>query len=190
MSKYKYYFRKPRSEIVKDIFKILAVSGIVYVAASSPYFVFGLMKTLKKLKKYKKKRVYDAFYNLKRKGYIKITKKNHQIYISLTEKGRKKAGWMQIDELKIKKPKKWDRKWRVVVFDISQLKRTWREAFRGKLKELGLFPIQKSVWVTPFDCKDEINLLKDFFGFSEKEIRLIVAESIDQDDKIKEKFSI
>lgn len=188
MTKYKYYFKKPKSEIVKDILKGLALSGAVYIAATSPYFALNLMKALKYSKKYPKKRVYDTFYRLKREGHIKIRREKGQIYISLTNKGKKKAGWLQIDDLKIKKPKKWDGKWRIVMFDIVELKKTHREAFRGKLKELGFQPMQKSVWVYPYNCKDEIDLLRNFFGLSEDDLRLVVAEKIGKDNELKEAF--
>jgi len=90
MSKYKYYFRKPKSEIVKDILLWLAVSGAVYVAATSPYFIRNLIKVFKKSNKYDKKKIYDTFYMLQKEDCIKIDKQKNQIYISLTEKGRKK----------------------------------------------------------------------------------------------------
>jgi DNA-binding transcriptional regulator PaaX len=94
----------------------------------------------------------------------------------------------QIDSLEIKKPKKWDRKWRLVIFDIAQMKKIYREAFRGKIKELGFYCLQKSVWVYPFDCEAEIELLRDFFGLSQDELRLIVAEKLGEDSKLKEHF--
>lgn len=190
MTKYKYYFRKPKSEIIKDILSWLATIGLVYIGATSPYFVLNLWKSYKRFRKYKRKKIYDAFFNLRRQGCIEIGKINHQIYIKLTEKGKKKAGWLQIDDLKIKRPKKWDGKWRIVIFDIAQLKFVYREAFRGKLKELGFFRLQDSVWVHPFNCRDEIELLKKFFGFSDKELRLIVAENIGKDDWLKKFFKI
>lgn len=188
--KYKYYFKKPRSEIVKDILYWLFVSGAVLIAATSPFFLTNLLKGYKKWRKYPKKKVSDTFYNLKRQGLIEIQIKSQQIYISLTEKGKEKAGWLQIDALKIKKPKRWDGKWRIVIFDISQLKKLYREAFRGKLKELGFYPLQKSVWVYPFDCQAEIELLRDFFGLSEREIRLIVAENIGNDKNLRKFFKV
>jgi DNA-binding transcriptional regulator PaaX len=190
VGKYKYYFRKPKSEIVKDILRYLLVAGMIYVAASSPYFTIRLLREIKKWKKYPRKKLSSAFYRLKKQGCLKIEMKNRQIYISLTEKGRKKAGWLQIDALKIKKSKKWDGKWRIVIFDISQLKKFYREAFRGKLKELGFYPLQKSVWVIPYPCQDEIELLKDFFGLTEKEVRVIVAENIGKDDQLKKFFML
>lgn len=190
MSKYKYYLKKPQSEIAKDIISWLATAGAFYIAASSPYFVLNLMHHLKNARRYEKKQVSNVFYRLKRSGSIKIEKVNHQIYISLTAQGKKKANWLQIDNLQIKKPNKWDGKWRLVMFDIGELKKLYREAFRGKLKELGFVPLQKSVWMHPFDCRDEILLLKDFFGLSEKELRLVIVENLGNDEAFRRKFKI
>jgi DNA-binding transcriptional regulator PaaX len=190
MTKYKYYFRKPTSEITKDILKGLAVAGVVMLAGSSPFFIKTLLKRFKNIGKYERKKVSDTFYRLRKQGCIEVHHKGKQIYISLTQKGRKKAGWLQIDSLKIEKPRRWDGLWRLVIFDISQLKKTYREALRGKLKDLGFKPLQKSVWIHPYQCKDEVDLLRNFFGLSDTELRLIVAKSIGNDFLFKKSFKI
>lgn len=190
LRKYKYYFKKPKSEIVKDFLYWLAVAGAVCIAASSPYFIRNLLKGFQGGKKYAKKKLADTFYNLRREGLVEIIEKKHQIYIRLTKKGKQKVNWMQINDLKIARTKKWDGLWRLVIFDISQLKKIYREAFRGKLKELGFYQLQKSVWVHPFDCRAEIELLKDFFGLSDNEIRLVIAKDIGNDEKLKEFFKL
>ena len=190
IKKYKYYFKKPKSEIAKDILHWLFVAESVAIAATSPYFLVNILKGFKNLKKYPRKKVYDNFYYLRKHGFIEINQKGHQIYIKLTKEGRRKAGLFQVDDLKIKKPKKWDGKWRIIIFDIAQLKKIYREALRGKLKELGFYLLQKSVWVYPFDCRAEIELLRDFFGLSEDEIRLILAEDIGCDKKLKKIFEL
>ena len=190
MTKYKYYFKKPKSEITKDVFKALLISGMICIAATSPYFGTNLIKGFKRLKEYNKKKVYNTFYKLRKNGHIRIKSQKGQIYISLTKKGKNMAGWLQIDNLKIKRPKKWDRKWKLVAFDISQPKAIYREALRGKLKELGFHQLQKSIWIHAFNCKDEINLLIDFFGFSKEEVRLIIADSIGDDRELKELFKV
>lgn len=190
IGKYKYYFKKPKSEIVKDIFGYLLLVGAVYVAASSPYFTIKLLREIKRWRKYPRKKLSSAFYVLKKQGCIKIERRGSQIYIFLTKEGKKKAGWLQIDALKIKKPKKWDRKWRLVIFDISQLKKFFREAFRGKLKELGFYLLQKSIWIIPYDCRNEIEILRDFFGLSKKEVRLIVAEDVENSEELKKIFKL
>lgn len=190
LGKYKYYFRKPRSEIVKDIFYSLAVGGAIALALTSPYFGVNLIKKYPDWRKHSKKKIYDTFYILKKRGFIKMEKKNHQIYIALTEEGKKKAGIFQIDSLEIKKPGKWDKKWRVLIFDIAQLKRVYREALRGKLKSLGFYQLQKSVWAHPFNCQAEVALLKDFFGLTEKEFRFMIVENIGDDKEIKKIFKL
>ena len=190
MTKYKYYLRKPRSEIIKDILLVLATSGLICLAATSPYFGVNLIRGISRWKKYKPRKLTDAFKRLQKRGCIEIEVIRNQIYIRLTKEGRKLAGWMQIDALKIKRPKKWDGNWRLVIFDISQMKKSHREALRGKLKQLGFYPLQKSVWIHPFECRDEIELLRDFFGLSEKEMRLIVARDIGKDDWLKKHFKL
>ncbi len=190
MRKYKYYFKKSKSEIVIDVLGILLLGGMLAIAATSPYFITNIMKGLKRMKKYNNKKVYDTFYNLKKQGLINFHQKDGQIYIFLTEKGKKKAGWMQINDLIIKKPKKWDGKWRVVMFDIAQLKRIYREALRGKLKELGFYFFQKSVWILPYDCKEEIKLLQAFFGLEDSELRLIIAENVGDDKEFRKIFNL
>lgn len=190
ISKYKYYFTKPKSEIGKDIFRWLMIAGAVSIAATSPCFLTNLLQYRRKFRKYPKQKVSDIFYNLRKQGLINILRQNHQIYISLTKEGKKKAGWLQIDNLKIVKPKKWDRKWRMVMFDISQLRKFYRDAFRGKLKELGFCHFQKSIWIHPFCCQSEIDLLRKFFGLSEKELRLVVAEDIGSDRELRKIFNL
>lgn len=190
VKKYKYYFRKPKSEIAKDILKTLIATGFLVIATQSPYFILNLITTFKKWKKYPKKKIYNTFYQFKRRGLIVIEERNRQLYISLTPKGKKMAGIFQIDALKITKPKKWDGKWRILLFDIPEKIRITREAFRGKLRELGFCPLQKSAWIHPYDCEAEVELLKDFFGLSKNELRLIIAQEIEEDRLFQKYFGL
>ena len=92
MGAYAYYFRKPKSEIVKDIFTWLLVGGVIAIAATSPYFVPNLLKAHTKWRKYPSRKVSDTFYQLRKKGLIHFETTNQQIYISLTKEGAKRAG--------------------------------------------------------------------------------------------------
>lgn len=100
------------------------------------------------------------------------------------------AGIFQIDQLNIRKPKKWDRKWRLLLFDISENKRIIRDILRGKLKELGFCPFQESVWIYPYSCDAEMELLKDFFGLSDEEMQLVVADKLENDSFFKNFFNL
>ena len=100
--------------------------------------------------------------------------------IVLTENGKRKALTYQIDEMKIKKVQKWDKKWRIVLFDIPEKKKKIREAIRHHLKNLDFFEYQKSVFVQPYDCKNEIEYIIEFYNIR-KYVRFITADSLDNE---------
>ncbi|OGI22918.1 MAG: hypothetical protein A3E91_01260 [Candidatus Moranbacteria bacterium RIFCSPHIGHO2_12_FULL_40_10] len=188
---------KNKREITKTILKGLLMAGGIAIVSTSPYFATRLIPALikyakykKKQKEFEKKKFYNAFYKLKKQGYVKMEYHGKQIYISLTPEGRKWAGKYQIDDLKIKKPWHWDKKWRVLIFDIKEKQRSKREALRGKLKELGFYQIQKSVWVCPYEFKKEIAILRSFFGLTSDEMTIMEVNSIENDQKIKSFFKI
>ncbi len=186
--------RSNKSSVTVKILKILLLVGAIYIAAGSPYFAFNLSKELRKKKywrgKVDKKKFKDSFYYLKKKGYINFENKNKQIYISLTKKGKKRAGKYQIDDLKIKIPKKWDKKWRLIIFDIPNKQGIKREAFRGKLKEFGFYQLQKSVWIYPYECQKEIKLLREFFGLTSKHLKIVTTDELEDDQFLRRKFKL
>lgn len=180
--------------IIKGIF---IASGIA-IAATSPFFLYRILPKIARYARYKyriasqkdKKKIYNIFYRLKQEGYINVSNVNGQIYISLTKEGKKKAGKYQIDDLKIEKPEKWDKRWRILIFDIKNDEKIKREALRGKIKELGLYQLQKSVWVCPYNFQKEMNLLRLFFGLTKDEMKVIVAFEIEDDQKIRAFFKV
>ena len=190
IQEYAYYFRKPRSEIVKDVLSWLLIGGMIAIAATSPYFVKNILEHSQKLQKYKKKKIVNTFYRLRKEGVIHIEERNHQIFISLTPEGERKAGMFQLNKLGITRSKRWDGTWWVLLFDIPHKKRFIREALRGKLRELGFVQLQKSVWVHAFPCRAEVELLKKFFGLSSQEIRLIVAKDIGETQHLERRFQL
>ncbi|MFH1656884.1 MAG: hypothetical protein ABH919_00215 [bacterium] len=184
-----------QKSLTKQVLEGLLAIGAICVAASSPYFALQapkiIFRELKK-KKYlqeKNNQFNNAFYYMRRKGYLDIQEKNKQIYISLTADGRKKADKYTIDNLEIQKQKHWDGKYRIIIFDIPDATRVKREAFRGKLKELGFHQLQKSVWVHLYDCQKEIKFLRDFFGLTSKELRLITGK-IDDDESLRKVLGV
>lgn len=171
------------------------IMGIFFAGAPiiAPYFAATMLPEIIKLiikNKNEKKKFCSTFSRLKKQGLIKIINRNGQIYISLTKEGKNKAGKYQIDNLAIKRPRKWDGKWRILIFDIEERHRERREALRGKLKQLSLFKLQDSVWVHPFDFQKENELLRSFFGLTKEEMQIIIADKIENDKKIRQFFKL
>lgn len=185
---------KKKDRITAKFLKVLLLSGAIVLAASSPYFFTNFLFSSFYKRSYRnnkeRKKFYNTFYYLRRKGFLEIQTINKQIYVRLSEEGKKYAGDCQIDEMNIQKPASWDQKWRVIIFDVPHKHRIKREALRGKLKELGFAQLQKSVWVHPYECKAEIKILKDFFGLSDKDLQILLVEKIENDYKIRQKYKL
>lgn len=174
----------------KEILKYLLLSGAIYIAASSPYFAFNLIKNIPKLKKLSKRKSVNVFSYLRRRGLIRIKREGHDARIFLTKEGKKQAGKYQVDDLEIERPKKWDKKWRVVIFDIPDKSRLVRDIFRRKLKEFGFYPLQQSVWIIPYPCREEIALLREFLGVSKRRIQALEVTKIENESYFKKIFNL
>lgn len=108
----------------------------------------------------------QSIYRLKRNDYIKwkYNKEKKQVILELTKKGKKYFDNSKLEDITISVPDKWDAKWRFVFFDIPEKRRSFRDVLRSKLKSLGFFQFQKSVWVYPFECEGEVRYLCEYFG--------------------------
>src|SRR3989344_3100838 len=148
----------------KIVLAIVAIGGIVVLAGMAPN-IFAVAKLFDRSKKLKAQQIKYAYYNLKRDGFLKTGKnRSGETELILTDKGRARVLDFDIDLIEIKKPWRWDGKWRVLTYDIPVRFRKAREAFRLKISELGLAPMQKSVWIYPYDCLDEIMFVANYFG--------------------------
>lgn len=127
-----------------------AATGIVIVAAiTSPNLPKILMPILKKRGK---KGFYDLLKKLKEKRVINLSGEE----IKLTNKGKKLLKEIYLLNFKIEKTDKWDGWWRLVSYDVPELYKKSRNIFRRVLEQNGFHQIHKSLWVSPYDCKEEI----------------------------------
>ena len=117
-------------------------------------------------------------WQLEKRGYIARYLKEKQNNIVLTDHGKDKVIKYMIADFKIFIPEKWDKKWRIVVFDIPNEKKTARDILASKLKKLGFIRLQKSIFVFPYDCQKEIDYLREVYEIKPF-VQYIVAESID-----------
>jgi len=100
---------------------------------------------------------------LERQKMIKLCERNGKQIMEITKDGRTKIKRYDFDELTIKEPRRWDGLYRVVSFDIPEKNRVARGALQSKLNKLGFYPFQRSVYVYPYDCQDEIDFISEFF---------------------------
>jgi DNA-binding transcriptional regulator PaaX len=181
---------KGHGETQKKIL-LLLMAGVALGLSGSPIRYFQILKELgKEWQEINRQSLKRAIRNLYRSRLIK-EKQNSDgtITMILTDKGKEKALTYNLDEMTIKKPKQWDGKWRIALFDIPEKLRRIRDVFRDRLRQLEFYEFQKSVFVHPFDCQDEIDYLVEFYN-ARKFIRFIVAESLDNELHLKEYFNL
>ncbi|MDO8569914.1 MAG: hypothetical protein Q7R89_04055 [bacterium] len=169
------------------ILTTVATVGILAIAVLAPNALQVLKPFLKNKKKYNLK----YYLNQKTKklvedGLLKIDIENGKQFLSLTEKGKRELLYYQITE---KKRQKWDGKWRVVIFDVWENTRSKRNLLRNELKDFGFIQLQRSVWIYPYECAEFIELLKTDLSFG-KNIRYMIVESLDHDEKLRKHFNV
>jgi CRISPR-associated endonuclease Cas2 len=89
----------------------------------------------------------------------------------------------------IEKPRKWDKLWRIVIFDIPEKRKAGREALRSKLKQLGFYQLQKSCFIHPFDCKSEIDFISEIYEVSPY-VNIIVAREVEGAKQLRRIFNL
>ncbi len=114
---------------------------------------------------------------------------NGTVTLILSEEGKRRALCYSLDALKIKKPARWDGLWRIVIFDIPEHLKQGRNALALKLKQLGFYPLQKSVFIYPYECKNKIDFIVEIFNLKPY-VRFIIAKKTDIDLDLKNKFRI
>jgi phenylacetic acid degradation operon negative regulatory protein len=107
----------------------------------------------------------------------------------LTKNGKKRAGMLKIlgSSINFKKPKEWDGKWRIVLFDIPEKDRIFRDILREHLYTLNFHKLQHSVFVSPYSFEKSILELVALYS-AEPYVRVITALSIDNEANLKKHF--
>ena len=179
--------------------RIATVALCVFALASIPVFVLGAVamgnavqafKMFKRSDKYSKTQIRSAVNSLKRQKLIEyVCDKNGKTVVRITKKGKTRLRAFAIDTIEIKRQKRWDGKWRLVMFDIPMRFTKGREALRHHLKDLNFFQFQKSAWIFPYPCEDEIIFIANFFGVGNY-VEILTVDNIWKEEKLKKYFHL
>lgn len=169
----------------------MLASGVVLGLSHSPRvhwrILANLPKAWREIERTTLRRLVNEF---KRDRLVDFKEeRNGTISVVLSEKGKKLSLNYDVDALAIKKPDRWDRKWRMVVFDIPEKKKAAREALRKKLLDLEFYQLQRSVWVHPYECGNEIAFISEFFE-TRNYLRYIIADHVDNEAELKLHFKL
>lgn len=169
---------------------LLLLLGGFAIGFSTLYSRRTILRTLSyEWRKIKREGLQKEVKNLYRSKLIQEKKNpDGSFTFVLSDKGRVKALTYHFEGIKIE-TKDWDGKWRVVFFDVPEKYRWGRDSLRKKLREVGFCELQKSVFIFPYHCEDEIDFIIEYYGMR-KYVRYAVIDYIDNDAHLKSNFQL
>lgn len=135
-----------------------------------------------------KQRFRNILNRLKKEKIIEVFHKDDQEIIKLTKFGKSKVPHYLSEEMPEIRQTDWDGKWRMVLFDIPNTKTKTRDAFRRKLQEFGFLQLQKSIFVFPYECAQEIRYLRDLYDI-DLYVKYLVADIIESEIDLVSEFT-
>ncbi len=174
----------------KDILRILAGVGTIGAIFVFPGAALALGSLFLGEKQYGRWQTKQVISQLGKRKYAEIEYLNDgRVRERITKAGLTKALTYELENIRLKIPKKWDGKWRVIIFDIPKKYNRVRDLFRMRIKQLGLYKLQESVYVSPYPCFDEVEFLRELYGVSFT-VEYLLVEKLEDDQYLRVRFEL
>lgn len=109
-------------------------------------------------------------------GYLTRFGQARTFHYQLSPAGERRLAQLSFRLIKFD-PQTWDGQWRVLIFDIPESRRTQRDMVRHLIRQLGMRRLQKSVWVTPADCRTQFEQLRQAYGINQTDMLLLEVKN-------------
>ncbi|MBI2630703.1 hypothetical protein HYW73_00610 [Candidatus Nomurabacteria bacterium] len=184
------YLKRRVGETQRKIL-LLLLAGLALGLTRSPKKHWWILKQIPKEWDKVNRQTLERAVNSLYKSHLVEEKnnKNGTTTLVLSENGKRRALQFNINKIEIKKPKTWDKKWRIIMFDIPEKFRGLRNSLRFHFQEVGLVELQKSVFVFPYPCHNEIEFITELYN-ARKYVRFVVAEKVDNGLHLMKKFDL
>jgi DNA-binding transcriptional regulator PaaX len=161
-----------RSNYSKKILKILANKPAVSVEAikeaENPKVSYALARSIK---------------NMAGGGYVEVISSGRENYLRLTKKGKLKLDTLSLYGSDMPVPQTWDGRWRIIILDLGEERKSEREALRYLLKKANFVCIKNTVWASPYPYEHLFENIKKDLGLS-TELMIIVSDNLDPETKL------
>jgi DNA-binding transcriptional regulator PaaX len=126
-----------------------------------------------------------------RARYIKsgLIAKDSRGYLRTTEKGRRELAAYEMRERAKRGSRRWDSRWRILIFDIPEYRKGLRQQVRRSLVSVGFMRLQDSVWIYPYDCENFVVLLKANLKVG-KDMLYMIVDDLEGDRWIRSAFGL
>lgn len=152
-------------KLTKAVLLAIAAGAVTIAALMAPNALQMFRPFIRSTKRSndERERVRRALARLRARRLIEVEWKGDRAMLKVSELGKRSFRQIEFENLAIEKPDQWDRRWRVVAFDIPERNAKARHALRSKLEQMGFLGMQRSVFVYPHRCRDEVDFLTNFF---------------------------
>ncbi|OGG52995.1 CRISPR-associated endonuclease Cas2 [Candidatus Kaiserbacteria bacterium RIFCSPLOWO2_12_FULL_53_8] len=149
------YRRRQLGPLERDILEDLTLGDVMYaflLSARSTRLFYKLARE-RAAYRYRRKRAIERLIGLE---YIQ----EYGERLSITSGGCNALEQVVGKTFELLRTAAWDRKWRIVVYDIPEKYSVLRDKIRAILKRAGFMKLQNSVWIFPHECKELVQLIK------------------------------
>ncbi len=174
---------------IKCATQLVLVSLLVLGSVPVMVLLPGLSKAFGKFTG-KKSYPNEIVKRLEKEGFVKIRHlSNGKTEVSITQNGYVRVLRYNLGTMQLIHRKKWDKKWRLILFDIPEKRKVIRDALRRKIKELGLLKIQQSAYIYPHECDKEMEFLISYFKIRPL-VKYFTIERFSGDEEYKDRFEL
>jgi DNA-binding transcriptional regulator PaaX len=174
-----------KSQLQKFILTTVQVAGVLAVVVLAGQVITALGKMGFIPRRRQKESIHNARMRLVQRGMLEY----RNGFLRLTKIGAHELKRMERLEFRLQRPRRWDGRWRILIFDIPEYRKTLRDKVRRTLISLGFVRLQDSVWAYPYDCEDFVTLLKADFKIG-KDLLYMIVDTLEYDKKLREKFGL
>ncbi len=177
--------KSKRKNLQYAILQTVAAVGVLSIGLVAPNVIKALSQLGIIPNNRQREYIASSASKLVKRGLLSFDGKKY----CLTPGGERLLRRWRFTDFGLQKPKRWDKKWRVIIFDIPEKKKNVRNYITVLFRQTGFRRLQDSVWVYPYDCEDIITLLKIDFGIGKYLLYLIVDE-LENDKHLREDFGL
>lgn len=179
------------SLVIDELSRALLSAGTAGIVVVAPNAVQALEQPLKKiLGKRKSLDSRKIAYYAKRQELVKVVENSDGSFcVSLSEKGLKRGVAASFETMSIPRQRSWDKRWRIVLYDIPEQHVASRRFLLEKLKTLNFYMLQRSMWVYPYPCLEQIELIKHVLPEIAPHVVLLETDKIDKHNQLVKHFA-
>ncbi|MEK7096128.1 MAG: hypothetical protein AAB896_02450 [Patescibacteria group bacterium] len=150
-------------DTINRALRIIGSAGFSGQSITAPSASRGLAHLLRKSPS-KQINYSRLLYDLKRQGLVDVANQAGRVRYTITPAGAYRLQALALDEIRILSPRTWDKKWRLVAFDVPVKQSRQRQEFVARLHALNFFMLQRSLWIHPFPCFKEVEKIASHYN--------------------------